>query len=522
MSLERSTPEQATPEQATPEQAADRDWQRLDVRMLLVHPVREVTRFLPALIAVFVLGSGGDGENGWWRLLAIVVPVALGLLRYLTTTFRITTERVELRRGLLSRHVLSTRVERVRTVDLTSSPIQRVLGLTTVRIGTGTASSDDSDHLDLDGLPTGRADELRRELLRVADAGTGIGVGVGIGATAADGHDEVSAPPAVAEQPVEIVRFDAAWLRFAPFTSNGLVAAAAVVAGGSQVLNGLDLYDDLDNAHVSLALPLWVVIPLGVVVAALVVAALSVAGYLVTNWAFRLSRHGGSWHLSRGLLTTRQTSIAVERLAGVSIGEGLLLRAARGRRLSAIVTGVDRSDSGSSTLTPPAPRDVVRRVAAAVLGTAAPVEADLVSHGPAARQRRFVRALLPAVVLSVVVVLAVVAGAPGWLVVVVPLVLAAAIGLGIDRNASLGHALADGYLVARSGSLTRARSVLAVDDVIGWNLRATWFQRRVGLTSLVATTAGGSQAVVVHDVPDALAVELADTALPGLVSQFAD
>ncbi|MCW2813154.1 MAG: Bacterial rane flanked domain protein, partial [Nocardioides sp.] len=90
-----------------------------------------------------------------------------------------------------------------------------------------------------------------------------------------------------------------------------------------------------------------------------------------------------------------------------------------------------------------------------------------------------------------------------------------------DRVAGLGHALADGHLVSRSGSLVRRREILDVGHVIGWNLRATWFQRRAGLTTLVATTAGGGGSVAVLDVPEAEAVRVADQAIPGLVSQFA-
>jgi putative membrane protein len=56
--------------------------------------------------------------------------------------------------------------------------------------------------------------------------------------------------------------------------------------------------------------------------------------------------------------------------------------------------------------------------------------------------------------------------------------------------------------------------------VIGWNFHATWFQRRAGLASLVATTAGGSQSVTVLDVPETVGVDLAARAVPGLVEQF--
>ena len=65
--------------------------------------------------------------------------------------------------------MLSTPLDRVRTVDLTASPIHRLLGLTTVRIGTGTASTGDDDSLDLDGLPRTGPARCARELLRDVD-----------------------------------------------------------------------------------------------------------------------------------------------------------------------------------------------------------------------------------------------------------------------------------------------------------------------------------------------------------------
>ena len=70
--------------------------------MLLVHPVRELIRFLPVLLAFFVAGSATGGTDAPWAARRRI-PVALGLLRYLTTSFRIAQRTVELRRGLLNR-----------------------------------------------------------------------------------------------------------------------------------------------------------------------------------------------------------------------------------------------------------------------------------------------------------------------------------------------------------------------------------------------------------------------------------
>ena len=489
-------------------QAAPDEWQRLDPRMLLVHPVREVVRFLPALIAILFAGRAAGGEA--WQALGIVVPVAIGVMRYLTTSYRVAAGRVELRRGLVSRHVLSTPVERVRTVDLTSSLIQRALGLTTLRVGTGSASTSDDEKLDLDGLPVDRARALREDLLRASHA-----------------DDDQPADPATALAEEVVVAFEPGWLRFAPLTGSGVVIAAAALGVGAQFLELAGFWDSLDaedyESWSGPALPLAVAVPLGVLAALVVVSALAVGGYLVTNWAFRVTRRppgpGGDWHLTRGLFTTRETTLDDDRVAGINVTEPLGVRAAGGARLSAIVTGLDRSERGSSTMVPPAPRRVVERAAVAVLGHDLPVTGPLVAHGPAAVRRRWTRALGPACVLAGAAVVAVVLGAPAWVLAVLVALPVAGL-LAADRTRSLGHALVAGHVVARAGSVVRRRRALHVDHVIGWNYRATWFQRRVGLTTLVATTAGGSQAVSVLDVPEDLAVRLADDALPDLVSQF--
>ena len=54
-----------------PAMRRDPEWQRLDPRMLLVHPVREVIRFLPVLIG-FRGRTAAGGEQ--WQLLGVVHP----------------------------------------------------------------------------------------------------------------------------------------------------------------------------------------------------------------------------------------------------------------------------------------------------------------------------------------------------------------------------------------------------------------------------------------------------------------
>jgi putative membrane protein len=94
------------------------------------------------------------------------------------------------------------------------------------------------------------------------------------------------------------------------------------------------------------------------------------------------------------------------------------------------------------------------------------------------------------------------------------------LALAYDRYLNLGHALVGRTLVARAGSLVRRRSMLASDGIIGWNLSQSFFQRRAGLATLVATTAAGRQRYEVQDVGLAEAVRVAHQALPGLLTPF--
>jgi putative membrane protein len=109
---------------------------------------------------------------------------------------------------------------------------------------------------------------------------------------------------------------------------------------------------------------------------------------------------------------------------------------------------------------------------------------------------------------------------PLWPVLLALLTLPVAAAIAADRYRQLGHALTDDYLVVRSGTFRSRRDVLQRTGIIGWNLHQSWFQRRAGLATLLATTAAGKQAYAAIDIPVAEAVALADEAVPGLVTPF--
>jgi putative membrane protein len=474
-------------------------WRRLDLRMLLVHPVNEVIRFFPALIAAFLIGSS-SGEGGWWHFAAVGVPVLIGVARFLTTRFRITATQLELRRGLLSRNVLTAPLDRVRTVELTSSPIHRLLGLSRVEIGTGSASNPGSDKLRLDSLPRAEARTLRSALIH------NVGHAVETDTTV----DDV------------LLRLDPAWVRYAPLTTSGVVVAAAGLGAASQFVE--PAINRFESSSMSLpSVPLWITVVLAVLVFALISSVLAIAGYVVANWGFTVSRDrdGRSIHVARGLLTTRETSLDSERVRGVELHEPLGLRLAGAARATAIATGLRRRDDNSAVLVPPAPRAVVNGVSGLVLGEADPFSAPLLAHGPLARRRRFTRALAGAIVLGVAVVVLVEAlDRPRWIDLAAVGFVLGALPLAADRYRRLGHGLVGGWFVTSRPTLRGRRDALAADGIIGWSLGQSWFQRRVGLTNLTATTSAGKQAYGVHDVPERSALALIRAADPRLLEPF--
>lgn len=509
----------------SPADGVDAGWRRLSRRMLLVHPVQEIPRALPALLGIFVAGS--TSGHFWWGLPGVAVVMAAGLLRWFTTTYRITPAHVQVRRGLLRRRELSVPRDRVRTVDVTAHAVHRLVGLTRVTIGTGRSDRKD-DGVRLDGLSAQEAVRLREELLhrRAAPAPRPEAATEHEPATGTAGT--VVAPPT--DEEIELAAMRPSWVRYGPFTLSGLVTVGVVATFASRAANEAHI-DPTRYGPARAVTDHLTRVPIGVAVAqvvfalVVVVAVASTVGYVLAFWRFRLTRHSaGTLHVTRGLITTRATSIEERRLRGVEVSEPLLLRVVGGARCIAIATGlrVGRgAERGGSLLFPPGPRAEAERVAGQVLGDPAPVTTPLVAHGRVAGRRRYTRALLVATALvGATITAGWLAGWPAWTWQVAVAAVPVAVLLAADRARSLGHNLTAGRLVSRQGSAVRRRYMVDTDGVIGWNLRRSFFQRRAGLCTLTATTAAGRQHYEVLDVELPVALRLADRATPGLLAPF--
>ena len=328
-----------------------------------------------------------------------------------------------------------------------------------------------------------------------------------------------------------------AWTRagsaYAPFTLSGLVSVGVVLGFLLNVAN--EAHFDPENwgptRHLADRLGHAPVVLTAVVVAVLALVAIVVAstvGYALAFWDFRLTRHpGGTLHVSRGLITTRATTIEERRLHGAEVSEPLLLRMVAGARLIAIATGlrVGRgAERGGSLLVPArAARRGPARGRRGHRGPPSRWRARSPPHGPRARRAALHPRARRAGRCS----------SPRW---------RSSTGRSAARRGCRSAALALLPVAARArrrplpqprprrrprppGRRAAARSCAGAacwraEGIIGWNVERSFFQRRAGLATLTATTAAGHQHYDVHDVEIGEALRVAEELLPGLAEPF--
>ncbi|RPK41954.1 MULTISPECIES: PH domain-containing protein [unclassified Streptomyces] len=488
-------------------------WRRIHRRTVLVTAL--VTAGVAVGAAVPAV-AGLSGRLGYpaaigWALAGAALltgcATAGDYVRWRRTRYRVGGERVELHTGLLLVKRRSLARERIRSVDLTAHPLQRILGLVTVRIGTGDQTGGEST-LELDPVARAEGERLRRDLLdRAAREAQG---------THRDG---------------ELARFDLRWIRYAPVSFVAPMLGGAAAGGVLQISDWVGAQGEVIDwvADRFRDTPLvWAIVVL--VLTALVSGVVGALGLWVESWwNYRLEREpGGTLRVRRGLLTSRSLSVEERRLRGVDLVEPLGVRLTGAARLDAITTGLAKDEEAQgadhNTLLPAAPRPFVDAIAAEVLREPlAPTGAPLTPHPPAARARRLRRALTAA--LAPVLVLTVLGAlltpvllwiALGCAVVGLPL----SVAFALDAYRSLGHTLSGGYLVTRSGTVRRSTAALQRSGVIGWTVRQSCFQRRAGLLSVTATTAAGGGAYTARDTDASEGLAFASEAVPGLLEPF--
>jgi uncharacterized membrane protein YdbT with pleckstrin-like domain len=124
------------------------------VLVLLIVLVRwlgaDISAAIPA--AVFVVGIG--------------LTVSVGWIHRFFTQYAITTKRLHIRQGILSKTESSTNVDRIQNITVRQSPVDRIMRVGSIEFET--ASDTPSDRFSFIGVNTPQS--LREEIMRARDA----------------------------------------------------------------------------------------------------------------------------------------------------------------------------------------------------------------------------------------------------------------------------------------------------------------------------------------------------------------
>ncbi len=461
---------------------------------------------------------------GGLRLLAlgVVVVLVVRVLAWRRRTYTLDRGVLRVEGGLVVRSQQLVPCERIQQVNLVQKLRHRMLGVASLEVQTAVGGP--GSELKLEVLAIEEAERLRAALLaakaravqrhaspgaHVAGAGDGDRDGAG-----GDGERENLDGPAQAEQWVPaawpVVELGYRQLALAGVTGVELLVVLAVGPAAAQLASELPWrpWDDVRLPTLDVLGPvLLATLAVGFVVVWLASAA---AVSIFANAGYRLSLVGDELHLSRGLLDHKEVTLPLARVQAVRVSASLP------RRLLGLVSlRIQSAGTGSHTedtrlAVPMLPAAELDRVLALVLPGAGPLP-ELHRPPPVARRRALVRHLAPVAVLASIVTVVVWPWGSLGLLALVP---AAALGVAAYRG--LGHALVDGFLVARSGSINRQTVVVPVGRSQSASVRASVWQRRVGLSTLLVDLAGPGPRPQVQDEASALAEDLLGRVMAGV------
>ncbi|HVV90235.1 MAG TPA: PH domain-containing protein [Solirubrobacterales bacterium] len=104
--------------------------------------------YLKGIVIAIVLGIIAEliGASGFEVFLVVLVVIALtvlaGFVKRWATTYTITTRRLNIKRGIVSREIQETRLERVQNVNTSQSVYQRLMRIGDVDFDTAASGGD--------------------------------------------------------------------------------------------------------------------------------------------------------------------------------------------------------------------------------------------------------------------------------------------------------------------------------------------------------------------------------------------
>lgn len=507
---------------------AAEQWQRLSSRVVWVDVLVSVLSLLPGVAAIWVFGAD-PSLTALWPLAFVAVAglsgAAADILRWAFTTYRLTATDIEQRSGVFVRRHRTLHRDRVRSVDIATKLRHRIAGLRIVTVGAGQQAGAGEAALVLDALSAADAAALREDLFNTTVASPSPTATTADVLDTTDKRGEREGGDRAAEV---LAVFKPWWAVYNMFSIWAYAMAAGLLWGGFWLLSsfGIDVVGVVANMADWDSLG-WVVITILVLAVTGLLGALGLGvNFLLSYWKFELARirTGDHSHLRtrRGLLSTREVLRDELRMRGLSISEPLLWRWMRMADTNVITTGLNAWDPQEPTaILPRGPVTESHRVAGKIFGPENPFEATLTKHPRTALRRRLWWGTAGSAAAPAALLLPALTGViPGWMPWAAAAAWPPALLAAVVAYRALGHAIADEYVVVRSGLLSRTTSALRRDAVSTVAVRQSLLQRRLGLATVSAMTAAGWSTYEIPDVPADQAAGLASDAAPGVLCDF--
>jgi putative membrane protein len=458
-------------------------------------PAAQVIQAL--VVPVFATLAAGGGFTIWLLALIGVVGLVGRTLDWRYRRFSFDGEVLRVDHGVLSRNHRSLDVARIQQVEIQRGAIQRLLGLAAIRVETAGSASE--PEVDLRVVP-----EEDAVALRAAVRASQLALAAG---------EEGGRPPGEPEERPAL-KVPMRHVVIAAVTGARLLVFPAVIGAGFQFVGQQlgnftnTLIDFLQEQGVPTT-PERFAGPDARLIALLVVAVivLSVLAAVVVgvfrDGNFRIVRIDDDLHISRGLISTRDSVVPLRRVQLVEVDRNWL------RRLLGFTTVRIRSAGGSTggdgrVTVPLLPASQVDALLTEIL-PGVPGLPELVPHPVAARRRALFRWLRPAV--ATIAVVWIVPEFVGFLDVafvdrlrwIVLALLPINAVLAVVEYRQLAHGLTELVVASRRGALSISTAVSPVVKVQAVSSRRSFFQRRLGLTTTVAHVAGPGAIVEVLD-----------------------
>jgi putative membrane protein len=454
---------------------------------------------VPGVAVVFTAGSSGRDWEIW--LTALLVPYALAaVVRSLSFRYRFDSDEMVVRRGWIFRSERHIPYARIQNIDAVQNVFHRLLHVAEVRVETASGGEAEAT---MTVLPVGALDEMRRFVF----AGR-----------SGQASEPASAEVPAAEDPAEVLLHLSVRdvLLYGVIESRG----AVVMAGAFGLLWEFGLFDRVvelttgdevqtrsvvrhmarmafGDAGVSALLILQAFG--GLIVLLIVLRILSMAWAFVRLHGFTLRRAGQDLRVEYGLLTRINGTIPLQRIQTLTVSESPLHRLFARRSVHVDTAGGTGNEVQPTRREPIAPLIRLERLDGLLrelLPTVALREVDWQAPHPRAWRRALVRTSVFSTILLVILGMFV----RGWALAAAPPLAAWAWIYARRYVAHLGWAYAGDAVVFRRGWLWRRVTVARFSKIQAVAKRETPFDRRLGMASVAADTAGSTDGRSV-DIP---------------------